>query len=132
VAASRAFWDGLACFPERVDDVGPALVPEHFYRLVHHTLFHAERQLITEGMPGPLDHVLLLDRCRRQDPAFREDLLACVLADGIASLPQHADIIIGHAARRQVLTLTREAQHAVAQGEDAYQVAARTAKGWTR
>ena len=87
------------------------------------------RELIDEGVPGALDHVLVLDRCRRQDPAFAEDVLAAVLADGIAPHRQHADVIIRHAAGRQVLTLTFEAQHAIAEGDDAYQVAARAAQG---
>lgn len=124
----RAFLGGLAHFPDRLDDAGPALLAEHFYRPVHRVLFGAERELIAERVPGPLDHVLLLDRCRRQDPAFPEDVLASVLAEGIAPHRQHADIIIGLAAGRQVLALTSEAQHAIALGEDAYQVAARAAK----
>jgi replicative DNA helicase len=120
---------GLAHFPERLDDVGPALLPDHFYRPVHQVLFGAMRELITEGVSGPLDHVLLLDRCRRLDPTFPEDVLGSVLAEGIAPHRQHADIIIGLAAGRQVLAIASEAQHAIAEGDDAYQVAARAAKG---
>jgi len=127
--AERAFLGGLVHFPERLDDVGPSLLPEHFYRPVHQVLFCAVRDLIAEGVPGPLDQVLLLDRCRRQDPTFPEDVLAPLLAEGIAPLRQHADIIIGHAAGRQVLGLVAGAQQAIAAGEGPYDVAARAAKG---
>lgn len=66
--AERAFLGGLSFFPERLGAVGGALMPKHFYRPAHQTLFQAMLDLVAEGAKGPLDHVLVLDRCRRADP----------------------------------------------------------------
>ena len=127
-AAETAFLGGLACFPERFDEVGADLSGEHFYRPAHQVLFRAERELIAEGVRGPLDFVLLFDRCRRQDPAFAEDMLVLVLAEGIAPQRQHAEVILAKAAARRILALAIRAQCDVKEGGDPYLVAADAAR----
>ena len=128
-AAERAFLGGLSFFPERLEAVGADLMPGHFYRPAHQTLFRAMRDLIAEGVHRPFDHVLLLDRCRRVDPGFPEEVLGPVLGDGIAPQREHAEIILRHAASRHVLALVAEAQRSIADGADPYQIGAATAKG---
>ena len=124
----RAFVGGLPHYPDRLEDIAPQLMPEHFYRPAHQTLFQVERELIEEGTTGPFDFILLLDRCRGKDPGFPEDLLVGALTDGIAPRREHAEIIFRLAAARRVLALTTLAQHDLAETGDPYGVAARTAK----
>ena len=104
---------------------GPSPARSHLDRLAR--VRQAVSELVAEGV-SQLDAVLVADRCRRIDPGFSDDALSAVLADAIAPLREHAEIVLGHAAGRRALALLSDAQRAIAEGQDPYAVAGDAAK----
>ncbi len=118
---------GALLYPDRLEAVAAELVPGHFYRVAHQTVWQAVGELVGQGVRR-LDHVLVSDRCRLIDPCFSEGLLPVLLADAIAPLSEHAEIVLRHAAARKATTLAGELQQAIACGADPYLAAGATAK----
>jgi replicative DNA helicase len=126
--AEAAFLGGIALYPDRLEAVGMDLAPEHFYRPSHQTLFQAELELIDKGSSGRLDPIMLQDLCQRLDRKFPPDLLLTTLGDAVSPRRQHAEIILRHAASRQVLACALEAKASIDQGYDPFEVAAAAAR----
>lgn len=126
--AERAFLGGIALFPDRLEEVDAGLTPADFYRPSHQVLFQAELELVAEGVTGPLDTVLLTDRCRRHDPDFSHEVVASVLTDAIAPMAQHSAIILRCSASRRLLAEVGNIERQVHDGADPFEIAATAAR----
>lgn len=124
-ATERALLGGLCLYPARLDDVCPELQPAHFYRPAHGVLFLALKQVVDERLE--VDTLVLLDRCKRIDRQFPDDCLVSCMADALTPRREHAEIILRHAASREVLATMTKAMAALRDG-DPYGIAAETAK----
>lgn len=124
--AERAFLGGLILYPERLESVGPELTASHFYRPAHQVIFSAIRELGERS--ACIDSLVLLDRCHQLEPHFPDDAVVVAIADAITPRREHAEIILRHAATREVQATVAAALVELKTPGDPYEIAAMTSK----
>jgi hypothetical protein len=119
--AEAALIGGALVWPDHVEALAADVAPEVFYRPRHQALWQVVLGLIAEGVKP--DAVVVLDRVRRLGADLEEADLLALMSNALPPQRAHTEIILRHAAARQVLHGADELRQGIVDGADPYALA---------
>ena len=122
LAAERAIVGASLRWPHRLEGVADDLASEDFYGLEMRHIWEAVQELLSAGIT--VDPVTVLDRV---GPSIESAYLVGLIGEALPPQREHVEIILRHSAARQVRQIGSEAEFALSQGDDPYEVAASSA-----